>query len=56
MKSSTSTAAPQQLHEFEFPLARGQIDLDQVSTEDLTRLISVFLGILAERRVAEHQR
>lgn len=47
------TGAQKQLHEFEFPLADGQLDLDQVSTEDLTRLVSVFLGILAERKVAE---
>lgn len=52
----TSARPPStQHHAFTVPCVDGTVDLDQVSTDELTRLIAVFLGILADRRVGERQ-
>lgn len=55
MPSARPSSASTQPHEFTVPCVDGTVDLDQVSTDDLTRLITVFLGILADRRVEERQ-
>lgn len=55
MASSTSHTATQQHHEFVLPLTDGEVDLEQLPTEDLTRFVTVVLGILAERKEAEQR-
>lgn len=53
MTSSLSHPDSKQHQDFELPLTDGAVDLNQVSTADLTRLVSIFLGALADRRIAE---
>lgn len=53
MTSSLSHPNFHQHHDFEFPLTDGVVDLEQISTADLTRIVSIFLRALAERRVSE---
>ncbi|NWN87457.1 MAG: hypothetical protein HLX51_02780 [Micrococcaceae bacterium] len=55
MTSPTPRSSANQHHEFEFPLTDGELDLDQISTQDLTRLVSIFLRVLADRHTADRQ-
>lgn len=51
----SSSAAAEHNHELRFLLTDGEVDLQDVSTADLTRLVAAFLGVLAERKEAEQQ-
>lgn len=55
MTHSLPSSTENQHYEFELALTDGEVDFSQASTEDLTRLIAVCLGILADRRVSERE-
>lgn len=53
MTSSPSHPDFHQHHDFEIPLTDGVVNLEQISTADLTRIVSIFLSALADRRAPE---
>ena len=53
MTTAASQPANQHEHNFQFPLMDGEIDLDEVATEDLAKVAAIFLALLSERRAAD---
>lgn len=55
MTTSASQPMNQQEHNFEFPLKDGEIDLDEVASEDLAKLAAIILAVLSTRRAEDAQ-